>query len=283
MHTIRIVTDSSAHITAQEQKELGIEIIPLRIRLGRKTYKDGVDLTPDAYFRKIDQVKTLPQLVDPQLQDFINTFHCLSQEADTILSIHASSAISAAYQLAHTAAASLRTGTKIIVIDSETMGRGLGMIVKQAALAAAAGESADEIARLVRGIIPYVYFSFFIDDLSYPERDGRIRKSQALLGTMFGIKPLIEIREGSLIVMEKVRSQVDVVDKLYNFISEFAYLNEIALLQNNNALNATALLEQIETNYPALPVFTDTYSPSLATFIGPSALGVFVREDHQAW
>ncbi len=283
MQVIRIVTDSSAHITAQEQKELGIEIVPLRIRIGRKTYKDGVDLAPDAYFRRIEQVKALPQLLDPQLQDFIDVYHRLSKEADHIFSIHTSSAINSAYRIAHTAAASIRTGARIHVIDSETLGRGLGMIVKQAGLAAKAGESADAIGRLVRGIIPYVYISFFVNDLSYVERDGLIRKSQAFLGTMFDVRPLLEIREGKLIVMEKVRGQEDMVEKLYTFISEFAYLKEIALLQNGNATSATVLLEQIETNFPDLPVFTDSYCPALASLIGPSALGVFVREDHEAW
>lgn len=283
MNSIRIVTDSSAHITTQEQKELGIEIVPLRIRLGRKTYKDGVDLKPDEYFRKIEQVKTLPELRSPLLQDFIDTYYRLSRTADYILSIHTSSVLSDAYQLAHTAAATLRGRTRIIVVDSETLGRGLGMIVKQAALANAAGASFDEITQLVRGIIPYIYFNFFIDDLSYPERDHRIRKSQAILGTMFGIKPLLEIREGDLIVMEKVRTAEDAVEKLFTFISEFAYLKEIALLQSNNAANATTLLERLEADYPDLPVFTDTYSPVLASLIGPSALGVFVREDHEVW
>ncbi|MCP4165646.1 MAG: DegV family protein [Chloroflexi bacterium] len=279
MNNIRIVTDSSAHLTLQERESLGIQVVPLRIRLGRKVYKEGVDLTTDDYFDKLPTVKSLPSLQAPMLQDFIDTYYDLSKETDQILSIHVSAQLSDTLTVARTAASTLRGHTRITVIDSETISRGLGMIVKCAAELAAEGASYNEVSRLVRGVIPSIFLSFFVNDLSYPERDGGIRESQAILGTMLGIKPLMEVREGGLIVMEKVRSQFDVIEKLFTFISEFAYLQEIALLQDDNYQDATLLLERLETTYPDLPIFTDTYEPTLASYIGPKALGVIVRED----
>ncbi len=281
MKTVRIVTDSSAQLTRSEIEQLGIEVAPMRVRIGRRVYTEGSELTTENYARKLAGIKTLPASLPPKLQDFIDIYHRLSKETDYILSIHLSSKLSPTYETARAAAAALRGHAQITVIDSETISRGLGMIVKRAAEAAAAGATFNETARLVRGIIPTTFFSFFIDDLAYPERDGRIRHSQAILGAMFAIKPLMEIREGDLIVMEKVRTHLDVVEKLFTFISEFAYLKEIALLHNNNTHNATVLLERLETTYPDLPVFTDTYGPTLATFIGPSGLGVIVRESTQ--
>ncbi len=279
MNNIRIVTDSSAHLTLQERESLGIQVVPLRIRLGRKVYKEGVDLTTDDYFDKLQLVKSLPSLQAPMLQDFIDTYYDLGKETDQILSIHVSAQLSDTLNVARTAASTLRGHTRITVIDSETISRGLGMIVKCAAELAAEGASYNEVSRLVRGVIPSIFLSFFVSDLSYPERDGGIRESQAILGTMLGIKPLMEVREGGLIVMEKVRSQFDVIEKLFTFISEFAYLKEIALLQDDNYQDASLLLERLETTYPNLPIFTDTYEPALASYIGPKALGVIVREN----
>ncbi|MCO6451506.1 MAG: DegV family protein [Caldilineales bacterium] len=278
MKPVRIVTDSSAHLTQEEIEQLHISVVPMQVRIGRRLYKEGVDLTTKTYERHLAGVKTLPSTQPPVLQDLIDVYQRLSKETDQVLSLHISRELSPTYQLAHTAAAALRGYTQITVLDSETISRGLGMIVKCAAEAAANGASLNEVSRLVRGLIPTTFFSFFIDDLSYPKRDERIRASQAILGTMFGIKPLMEIREGNLIVMEKVRNQFDVVEKLFTFISEFAYLEEIALLQYGNDQDATLLLERLEASYPDLPVFTDAYSPTLATFIGPTALGVIVRE-----
>ncbi len=280
MKRIRIVTDSSAHLTQEEQKSLDISVVPLRLRLGRKTYKEGVDFNNDAFFEKLQTIKSHPTSHAAVLQDFVDIYHNLSKDTDEILSIHLSSKLNDTVNVARAAAATLRGRTRITVIDSETMDRGLGMVVKCAAEAAMDNASYSEVSRLVRGVIPSIFLSFFVDDLSYLKRDERIRNSQALLGTMFGIKPLLEIREGNLIVMEKVRDQVDMIEKLFSFISEFAYLKEIALLQHNNHQDATLLLEQLESAYPDMPIFTDRYGPTLSTFIGPSALGVVVREEY---
>lgn len=279
MKSIRIVTDSGAHLTNEEIQRYGITVVPMRVRLGRRVYKEGADLTTNGYFHKLEGIKSLPASQPPQLQDFIDTYYRLSRESDEIISIHTSSRLSPVYDIARTAAAGLRGRTRITVVDSETISRGLGMVVRCAGEAGVDGANLAEASRLVRGIIPSVFLSFFIDDLAYPERDGRIRKSQGTLGSMFSIKPLVEIREGDLIVMEKVRTQFDVVEKLATFIGEFAYLKEIALLQHGHTQDATALLERLEQAFPSLSVFTDTYNPTLATFIGPTALGVVVRED----
>ncbi len=279
MKPLRIVTDSSAQLTREEIQQFQIEVVPMRIRLGRRVYVEGVDITTETYLRRLHTIKTLPSSQPPLLRDFLDVYYRLGKETDQILSIHLSSKLSPVCELARTAAAALRAHAQIVVIDSETISRGLGMMVRCAAETAARGASLTETARLVRGLIGATFFSFFVDDLAYLERDGRIRPSQAFLGSLFGIKPLLEIREGNLVVMEKVRTQLDMVEKLFNFISEFAYLKEIALLQNNNTQVATALLERLEAAYPHLPIFTDMYGPTLATFIGPSALGVIVREE----
>lgn len=282
MKPIRIVTDSSAHLTRAEIEQFRIEVVPMRLRIGRRTYSEGSEVNAENYLRRLSGIKSLPASQAPRLQDFVDVYYRLSKETDQILSLHLSGKLSETYQVARTAAAARRGHMQIAVIDTETISRGLGMIVRCAAEASAQGANLSEVSRLVRGIIPSVFFSFFVEDLAYPERDVRIRKSQSTLGSMFRIKPLMEIREGDLVVMEKVRTHFDVIEKLFTFISEFAYLEEIALLHNNNTQDATLLLERLEVAYPDLPIFTDTYGPTLATFIGPTALGVVVREDAHA-
>ena len=282
MKPIRIVTDSSAHLTRAEIEQFRIEIVPMRLRIGRRTYSEGNEVSTENYLRRLSGIKSLPASQPPRLQDFVDVYHRLSKETDQILSLHLSGKLSETYQVARTAAAARRGHTQIAVIDSETISRGQGMVVLCAAEAAAQGANLAEVSRLVRGIIPSVFFSFFVEDLTYPERDIRIRKSQSTLGSMFRIKPLMEIREGDLVVMEKVRTHFDVIEKLFTFINEFAYLEEIALLHNNNTQDATLLLERLEVAYPDLPIFTDTYGPTLATFIGATALGVVVRENAHA-
>jgi DegV family protein with EDD domain len=278
MNNVRIVTDSSAHLTSEEIEQYGITIVPLRVRMGRKVFRELTELTYEEYFRRLEGVRTLPQTESPQLQDLLDLYYNLSQETDHIISIHTSRKLNPVVDVARNAASMLRTHTRITVIDSETISRGLGMIVLKAAQMASEGASAQEIGREIRGMIPAVFLAFLTSDLHYLERDGRLRKSQAFLGAMLGIRAMVETREGDLLVMDKARDALGTVEKLYDYISEFAYLEEIALLQHNNVQESTALLERLKDMFPDITIFTDVYDATLATFIGPNALGVIVRE-----
>ena len=278
MNNVHIVTDSSAHLTPDEIKTYGITVVPLRVRMGRKVFKELVELPYETYFRRLETVSSLPTTEPPALQEMIDLYYDLSHHADHIISIHTSHKLNPVADVARTAASTLRSHTRITVIDSETISRGLGMIVLRAAQMAQEGASAAEIGRDIRGMIPAIFLAFLTKDLNYLERDGRLRKSQAFLGTMLGIRAMVETREGDLLVMDKARDAEGTVDKLYDYISEFAYMEEIALLQHNCVQESTALLERLQDSYPDIPIFTDVYDATLATFIGPDALGVIVRE-----
>ncbi len=278
MNNVRIITDSSAHLTPEEIEQYGITIAPLRIRMGRKVFREYVELPYEEYFRRLEMVKSLPTSEPPLLQDMIDLYYELSRETDHIISIHTSRKLNPVVDVARAAASTLRSHTRITVIDSETISRGLGMIVLRAAQMASEGVGAPEIGREIRGMIPAVFLAFLTSDLNYLERDGRLRKSQAFLGSMLGIRAMVETREGDLLVMDKARDALGAVEKLYEYISEFAYLEEIALLQHNNVPESTALLERLRDMFPDIAIFTDVYDATLATFIGPNAMGVIIRE-----
>lgn len=151
MKPVRIVTDSSAHLTPDEIERFGIRVVPMRLRIGRRIYQEGVELNIDSYARKLSAVKTLPRAQAPLLQEFVDVYHALSKETDQILSLHISGKLSNTVQMARTAAASLRGHTRITIIDSESISRGLGMVVIRAAEEAARGAALPDIARMVRG------------------------------------------------------------------------------------------------------------------------------------
>ncbi len=278
MSNVRIVTDSSAHLTPEEIQQYNISIIPLRVRMGRKVYNEFTDLSYEAYFQRLQTVKSLPVSEPPRLQTVIDLYYELSKETDHIISIHTSRKLNPVVDVAHTAASTLRSHTRVTVIDSETLSRGLGMIVLRAAQMAQEGAPVQEIGKEIRGMIPAIFLAFLTSDLHYLERDGRLRKSQAFLGSILGIRALVETRDGDLLVMDKARDAVDAVEKLFEYISEFVYMEELALLQHNNVQIATALLERLRERFPHVPIFTDVPDATLATFLGSNVLGVIVRE-----
>lgn len=278
MSRVKVVTDSSAYLEPEDIAHLGISVVPIRVHLEGKTYREGVDITPQQFLRLLSTTRALPTTSAPSVQEFTDLYLRLGRQTDQILSIHVSSKLEGVYAAALAASAGLLVRSRIVVIDSLSVSLGLGILVKAAAEAAAAGRSLEEIVRMVRGMIPHLYAVFFIESLGYLLRSKRISVPQTVLGTMFNIKPLLSVDEGELIPLEKVRTRERAVDKLYEFITEFSHVEQMAIVQANFDKDTATLLERLELTYPEREHPVITYPPSLAAHLGPSAMGVVVYE-----
>jgi DegV family protein with EDD domain len=168
----------------------------------------------------------------------------------------------------------------IAVIDSQTTSIGLALLVEAAAKLAEEITSLDEVVRAVRAMTARIYSIFFVETLDYLRRGGLISESQAILGGMLGIKPFLTIEEGVLIPMEKVRTRPQAVDKLVEFVTEFAAVDHLVILQNTlHATDQTRMLqERLALEFSARPFPVAVYKPSLGTYIGTDATGIFVFE-----
>jgi DegV family protein with EDD domain len=226
----------------------------------------------------LERSHVLPTASAPSIQTFFNLYQRLCRSSGQVLSIHVSSKMSDTYANAVIAAQSMLGRCRIQVVDSRSASVGLGILVEAAAREAEAGQPLDAIVRLVRGMIPHIYAVFFVETLEYLERSQRIGQAQSILGTMLGIKPLLMIEEGEVIPLEKVRTRARAVDKLFEFISEFTRIEQMAILQHNFSEETAALLERLEIVHPDRDFPVYIYGPSLATHLGPSAMGVIVYE-----
>jgi DegV family protein with EDD domain len=167
-------------------------------------------------------------------------------------------------------------------MDSMSASWGLGLLVKAAAEAAADGLPLDAIVRLVRGMLPHIYLVFFVERLDYLERGGRIGTAQALLGTMLHIKPLLLMEDGEIVPLEKVRTRTLVIEKVADFVAEFATIQQLVILKSpvENEINDLVgeLREHLSTALPRQEFDVIDYDPVLACHLGPGALGVIVYE-----
>jgi DegV family protein with EDD domain len=167
-------------------------------------------------------------------------------------------------------------------MDSMSISWGLGMLVRSAAQEAAAGRSLDEIVRLVRGMLPHIYFFFFVEQLDFLERGRRISPAQALLGTMLRIKPLLLVEDGDIVPLEKVRTREAAIEKLADFVAEFASIQQVVILKSPVESKIGGLVGELHTYLSsALPGHrfeVIEYDPVLASHLGPEALGVVVYE-----
>lgn len=280
MEKVAIVTDSTAFLEPGAAQELDIAVVPLNVHIGDEALRDGIDITPEAFFQRLEQGGPTPRTSPPSVQTFERVYANLHTRTDQILSIHISGRLSQTLNHAQRGAESLLGRCKIIVVDSLTTSLGLGILAEAAARAAQEGANLDEIVRLVRGMIPHIYIVFYVDEMDYLERGRRIGRAQAILGTMLNIKPLLFVEDGEIIPLEKVRTHEKAVEKLFEFVAEFSELEQAAIVQRHPTPTEETrmLLERLEQLFPGMEFPIIQYGPVLASHIGPSAMGIIVYE-----
>lgn len=280
MARVAIVTDSNAYLSPRLAERLGVIVLPHTIHLPQGSFKEGVNLTPSQYFRMVQDSKrdVLPSASGPSLEEFIDLYGQLFRQTDQILSLHISSHLSKTVENAHMASKLYLGRCRIEVIDSLSTTVGLGYMVQTAAVAAASGHDLDDCIRLVRGMMSHIYLFFLTKHLPYLEREHRISPAQSILGTMLNIMPLLQIEDGEIIPLEKVRTSQQGIDKLFDYVSEFSQLKRAVILQHGFDKETGALLERLETAYPGREFNILTSNPSLAVHMGPDSLGVVVLE-----
>ncbi len=278
MARVKVVTDSAAELPPEVVKRLGITVVPLNIHFADEVLRDGVDITSEQFYRKLERSPGLPFSSPPPIKAFQDVYTKLSRTTDQIISIHVSSKLSQTADVAQAAVDTLISRCRIAVVDSFSISLGLGILVASAAEAAAQGMPLDRVIRQVRGMIPHIYIVFFVETLEYLEREERIGKAQAILGTMLDIKPILIVEDGEIIPLEKVRARAKAIDKLLEFVAEFSHIQRVAILQSVPNEESPTLIERLEMIFPKMKFPVVTYGPVLATHVGPDATGVIVYE-----
>jgi DegV family protein with EDD domain len=278
---VAIVTDTMARFTRPGfPSDPSVYVAPLRI------VSDGleVDETPEMDLRQITgfhpDLPAGPVAIPPSAEAFAQVYARLHKEVDHVISIHASSHLSATWAHARAASQQFLGRCDIQVIDSQSVSVGQGLLVQAAADSMARGDPADETVRIVRGMIPRLYMVFFLERLDYLERLGRISRSQALLGSMLGIIPFLSLEEGEVVPIEKVRSRPRAVEKLIEFVSEFSRIEHLSILQCEPwpSEESRLIAERLQTMHLDAPITINCYGASVATCIGPESVGVVVLE-----
>ncbi len=281
MAKIRIVTDSSARFLdeAPIDHEL-VTLAPTTVRLGDQRFEDHPALSLEQHRELFKQYPGQAYADPPSVQQLEQIYASLQEQTDQIVSLHTSGGISAAYRNALRASESFRGRCDIQVIDSTSLSAGLGMLVRGAVAAAEKSDDLEDVVRAVRSLIPRLYLVYFLDDLVFLERNGLVSKSQAILGNMLGILPFLTVEHGRLIPMEKVRTRVRAQEKLIEFVTEFADIDQLGIMHSTPEPDEEALsvAERLQAMYPQTPIHYIDYGPAIATYVGLNGLGVVVLE-----
>ncbi|MFN2203608.1 MAG: DegV family protein [Caldilineaceae bacterium] len=283
MSKVRIVTDSNAYLSPEVRERYEIEVIPHKIKIGSAYFEEAGDFTADRMFEKLQEARSrdadlLPVVRAADLNSILDRFQRLGSQSEQIVAIHMSSELSPMWSEVRKAAEMLKGRNTIRVIDSLSTSYGLGLLVEQAAEVADAEADVHEIARVINGAVPHLYLALFSESLNYLERSAGLSPSQNLLGTMLGIKAMLMLEDGQLSPLEKVQTKDEVVEKLHQFVVEFASVERIGVLQHGYAPQQEALMELLGESLPDVRIAQLDYPPSLAAYCGPNIIGVMVYE-----
>ena len=282
MANARIVTDITAFLEPELITQLQITVLPLNIKYGKETFRISSRQSWDRFFEHIADRPAQPTEISIPPDAIQQAFGQLNRETEEILVIPSSAKLSDAYAQAQTAARAFLGRCRIQVMDSMSVSWGLGFLVRAAAEAAAKGQPLDTIVRLVRGMLPHIYLVFSSERLDYLERGGRIGPAQALLGTMLHIKPILLVEDGEIVPVEKVRTREMALEKLADFVAEFAAIQQAVILRSplegDDGSQIEELREHLSLALPDRIVPIVKYDPILACHLGPEALGVVVYE-----
>jgi len=165
------------------------------------------------------------------------------------------------------------------VVDSQWAVMAEGFIVMAAARAAQAGASMDETLEVVRGSIPRVDMRAAFDTLEYLRRGGRIGAAQALLGSMLKINPVIGLKDGVVEPMGRTRSRLKAIDHLYQFVTSYSHIEELAVEEADCPEDADLLVERLGAKFPKERIYRSKTTPVIGTHTGPGLLLVAVMGD----
>jgi DegV family protein with EDD domain len=225
------------------------------------------------------QSKLSPKLVPPTVEDFIQEYSTWGRNFDHVLVVVMSGGLNPIAEVASEAVAQYGGRALVTVVDSLNTGAGLGLLVEMAAQAAASGQSAQEVERLLRASIPHIYTLFCIPGLDHLAAVGYLSKAQAMVGEMLGLYPIFVLEEGHLSPLEKVRTQRHLIESFQEFMEEFESPRQITLMKGQqNHLRTRPLRQYVSEFFPETPFSEHPLNASLTALLGPQTIGLSVME-----
>lgn len=270
---VRVVTDSTADIPADMIAALGITVIPSYVVFGSESYREGVELTKQQFYEKLRTTRVIPTTAAPPPAIYEEVYRRLAQETGEIVSIHLASGYSGLYSSAAIAARNI-SQARIAVVDSEQVTMGYGWMVVAAAESAQRGASAEQIVTLVEGMKPRSRVLAVLDTLEFLHRGGRVDWIRAMIGTLLRIKPIIEVAQGEVKLLERARTLQRSLGRLVERVRALGPLERAIVLHADAPDLAQRVADQLQIAVPGWDPLIDQAGVTIASHVGPGAVGI---------
>jgi len=277
---MQIVTDSGTDVclSPEQVAGLGIHIVPLVVTLGGRSYREGVDIRPDEFYRLLAATDSLPITSQPSAGDFAETYRRLAVTDPDILSIHMSSGLSGTVNAAR-AGAALVPEVNVTIVDTRTLSAAAGWQVEAAARAVEAGWTKERVLALMERIGKASDSIYTLKELKYLIHGGRIGHMKGLIASVLNIKPLIGVEKerGTYVQLGQARTFKRAVKGLVDLMAKQhapGSALRVQVLHSDNPEGAAMLREQVDRCFDCAWLPVGSMSLVLGAHTGPSMVGV---------
>jgi DegV family protein with EDD domain len=273
--TVMIAVDSTSDIPQERARSLDITIIPLLVLFGDESYRDGIDLTTDDFYTKLTTSPVTPTTSAPSIGAFQEAYEDMIRRGATgILQLCLSAKLSATYSAAAQAAemVSKEKSIPIEVVDSGQVSAAFGLPAQMLAKEARDGATLDQLKARAQSILARVHLYAALDTLEFLRRGGRISGTAAFAGSLLQVKPLLTVRDGEVVQLERIRTRGKAFERVGQLVAKLMPLEAMAIIGSDEdtrqqlAAVARAFWSG-ETNEGAL-------GPVVGTHAGPGAGGI---------
>ena len=276
---VRIVTDSTAYLPDRVTVGHGIAVVPLHVVVGGKEHVEGSDITPTQVAAALREY-TVVSTSRPTPQAFLETYRRLADDGATeVVSIHLSSQMSGTVEAARLAAR--EAPVPVRVVDSETLGMAMGFAVITAAEVSSAGGDSEAVAAAVSARLQASRVLFYVDTLEHLRRGGRIGAASALLGSALAIKPILAVRGGRIVPVEKVRTSSRAIARIeamaLEHVNRGGHVVDVAVHHLDAANRAETVADELRTRVPdSSQVIVVELGAVVGAHVGPGTLAIAV-------
>ncbi len=275
---VAVVTDSSAYLPDGFAARHAVHVVPLHVLIDDRPGRDGVDIGPAEVAAALTDRRTVTTS-RPNPAEFLDIYRRLLDEgADSVVSVHLSRELSGTWDSARLAAQEI--GPELVrVVDSRTAVMGLGFAVLRAAAAALDGADGVDVEAAAVTAAERTTTFFVLETLEYLKRGGRIGPAAAFLGTALAVKPVLHVKDGRIVPLEKVRTTHRALTRLVDLAEQAAAGTAVELAVHHLAAHeravelATRLDERIS---PASGCVVSELGAAIGAHTGPGMLGVVI-------
>jgi DegV family protein with EDD domain len=280
--TTAIVTDSNVSLPANVLEGLPIFSVPLEIHHDGEVYRDGIDITPTQFYELQRKATHLPTTSAPQPGAFVEAFTRAAETAEEIICLTLSAELSATHAAALVARdtflgsmPTMRPTTRIEVVDSRCAGTAQGLVALAAARMAREGASADSILLNIGHWRSTVRLYGYLDSLYYVWRGGRVPRALMWMGKLLDVKPVLQLSDGKIGMVERPRTQRRAMDRLVALATQAAgeAQTRVAVMHAAAPEQAQILAQRLRDEIAPDELFITEFTPVIGAHTGPGLVG----------